>query len=209
MSKAISLLDQHGSQVLLGNILMVPIDQSMLYVRPLYTESRQPPAAAEGRHRRPRADSGDEVVARQGPELSAHTQLGTASTSQTPQSRTKAPVKTADVQQAQADLQQAAADYAQAQKDLRPGHSAATRARTRRAQKEESTAKSLLGSVPAAPTTTTTTPTDHDRPQVRSSRRASKRHSHQGLRVDGTGTEDDEHHKAPRRRDKEQGSGGH
>ena len=40
VSKAISLLDQHGSQVLLGNILMVPIDQSMLYVRPLYTRAR-------------------------------------------------------------------------------------------------------------------------------------------------------------------------
>ena len=39
MSQEISLLDQHGSSVLLGNILMVPVDQSVLYVRPLYVES--------------------------------------------------------------------------------------------------------------------------------------------------------------------------
>jgi uncharacterized membrane protein (UPF0182 family) len=39
VSKNISLLDQHGSSVLLGNILMVPIDQAMLYIRPLYVTS--------------------------------------------------------------------------------------------------------------------------------------------------------------------------
>jgi len=39
VSSQISLLDQHGSSVLLGNILMVPVDQSILYVRPLYVES--------------------------------------------------------------------------------------------------------------------------------------------------------------------------
>jgi uncharacterized membrane protein (UPF0182 family) len=39
VSQQITLLDQHGSQVLLGNILMIPIGQSMLYVRPLYVTS--------------------------------------------------------------------------------------------------------------------------------------------------------------------------
>jgi uncharacterized protein len=39
VSQEISLLDQHGSSVLLGNILMVPVDQAILYVRPLYVES--------------------------------------------------------------------------------------------------------------------------------------------------------------------------
>ena len=34
-----TLLDQHGSQVLLGNNLMVPLDQSVLYIRPLYVTS--------------------------------------------------------------------------------------------------------------------------------------------------------------------------
>jgi uncharacterized protein len=36
VSKDISLLDQKGSEVLLGNTLMVPVGQSMVYLRPLY-----------------------------------------------------------------------------------------------------------------------------------------------------------------------------
>ena len=39
VSSTISLLDQHGSEVLLGNNLMVPLDQSVLYIRPLYISS--------------------------------------------------------------------------------------------------------------------------------------------------------------------------
>ena len=45
VSKDITLLDQHGSQVLLGNTLMVPVGQSIVYLRPLYvasTSSSQP-----------------------------------------------------------------------------------------------------------------------------------------------------------------------
>jgi uncharacterized membrane protein (UPF0182 family) len=43
ISQKITLLDQHGSQVLLGNVLIVPIGQSVLYVRPMYTEARANP----------------------------------------------------------------------------------------------------------------------------------------------------------------------
>ncbi len=39
ISQAISLLDQHGSSVLLGNVLMFPIHNSIVYMRPLYVES--------------------------------------------------------------------------------------------------------------------------------------------------------------------------
>jgi len=39
VSSIITPLDQHGSSVLLGNLLMIPINQSMLYVRPLYVTS--------------------------------------------------------------------------------------------------------------------------------------------------------------------------
>ena len=39
VSSIITPLDQHGSQVLLGNDLLVPLDQSVLYVRPLYVTS--------------------------------------------------------------------------------------------------------------------------------------------------------------------------
>ncbi|MHB1088703.1 MAG: UPF0182 family protein, partial [Acidimicrobiales bacterium] len=43
VSSNITLLDQHGSNVLLGNILMVPLDQSVLYIRPLYVSSSSNP----------------------------------------------------------------------------------------------------------------------------------------------------------------------
>ena len=43
VSSKITLLDQHGSGVLLGNNLMVPLDQSVLYIRPLYIESTSSP----------------------------------------------------------------------------------------------------------------------------------------------------------------------
>ena len=39
VSQEISLLNQNGSSVVLGNVLMVPVGQSMLYFRPLYVES--------------------------------------------------------------------------------------------------------------------------------------------------------------------------
>jgi uncharacterized protein len=38
-SSKISYVDQHGSSVLLGNVLMIPINGSMLYVRPMYVSS--------------------------------------------------------------------------------------------------------------------------------------------------------------------------
>lgn len=43
VSSTITLLDQHGSGVLLGNNVMVPLDHSVLYVRPLYVTSRSNP----------------------------------------------------------------------------------------------------------------------------------------------------------------------
>ncbi len=42
-SSIITLLDQHGSEVLLGNNLTVPLDSSVLYIRPLYVSSTTNP----------------------------------------------------------------------------------------------------------------------------------------------------------------------
>lgn len=39
VSDELTLLDQHGTRVLLGNSLLVPVGQSILYVRPLYVTS--------------------------------------------------------------------------------------------------------------------------------------------------------------------------
>ena len=43
VSQDITLLDQHGSGVLLGNILMLPVGNAVIYVRPLYVESTTNP----------------------------------------------------------------------------------------------------------------------------------------------------------------------
>ena len=43
VSSAITLLNQHGSQVLLGETLMVPIANSMVYIRPLYVAASTNP----------------------------------------------------------------------------------------------------------------------------------------------------------------------
>ena len=43
VSSIITPLDQHGSQVLLGNNLTVPLDSSVLYIRPLYVTSTSNP----------------------------------------------------------------------------------------------------------------------------------------------------------------------
>ncbi len=36
ISRQISLWDQHGSEVILGNLLVIPIEESLIYVQPLY-----------------------------------------------------------------------------------------------------------------------------------------------------------------------------
>ncbi len=43
VSKDITLLDQKGSEVLLGNTLMVPVGQSIIYLRPLYVAATTNP----------------------------------------------------------------------------------------------------------------------------------------------------------------------
>jgi uncharacterized membrane protein (UPF0182 family) len=43
VSSTITPLDQHGSTVLLGNNLTVPLDSSVLYIRPLYVSSSSDP----------------------------------------------------------------------------------------------------------------------------------------------------------------------
>ena len=43
VSSDITLYDQHGSEVLLGNTLMVPVGQSIVYLRPLYVASSANP----------------------------------------------------------------------------------------------------------------------------------------------------------------------
>src|SRR5207248_2017349 len=43
ISKELSLLNVQGSNVVLGNMLVVPIEQSLLYIQPLYVKASQNP----------------------------------------------------------------------------------------------------------------------------------------------------------------------
>ena len=168
VSKQISLLDQHGSQVLLGNILMIPIQQSMLYVRPLYTESTGNP---EPQLRDVIAVFGQRVS--MAPTLDAAltealgVTVGTGAVSTTTTtSTTTVPTTTpkhgsSAEQQAAADLTQAAQDYTKAQQDLKSGTLGGYQKEVAAAQQEESKAQSLLGTAASSTgsaSTTTTAP---------------------------------------------------
>ena len=39
IASEITLLDQQGSNVLFGNLLLIPVEESILYIRPLYTQA--------------------------------------------------------------------------------------------------------------------------------------------------------------------------
>ena len=43
ISREITLLNQQGSEVLLGNVLVNPVENSLLYIRPLYVQSKRNP----------------------------------------------------------------------------------------------------------------------------------------------------------------------
>ena len=63
ISRQISLWDQRGSQVIRGDLLVIPIEESLLYVQPLYlqAEGGRIPGAQAGRRRLPEpgGDAGD------------------------------------------------------------------------------------------------------------------------------------------------------
>ncbi|HEX3946918.1 MAG TPA: UPF0182 family protein, partial [Acidimicrobiales bacterium] len=163
VSQKISLLDQHGSEVILGNILMVPIDQSMLYVRPLYTESTGNP--------QPQLKY---VIAVFGQKVGLETSLNASlndvlkthlggsgtpgpstTTGQTGTGGGNGKVPASAVAQAQADLNQAAADYAKALEDLKAGDLGAYQSDIAAEHAEEQAAQDLLQSAAATPTAAT------------------------------------------------------
>ena len=55
ISAQLTLLNQRGSSVVFGNLLVIPIEKSMIYVQPLYLLAQsEPDPAAQVRHRRDR-----------------------------------------------------------------------------------------------------------------------------------------------------------
>jgi uncharacterized membrane protein (UPF0182 family) len=116
ISSEITLLDSHGSQAELGSVMMVPIGQSLLYVRPLYVSSTQNPLpqvqeviAVDGKQiaMEPTLSAAlAQVIGQQVPGLSASSGASAAPATSPTSSQASSLVQQADaaLQQAQTDL---------------------------------------------------------------------------------------------------------
>jgi len=164
ISSKISLLNQNGSTVLLGNLQFVPVGDSMIYFRPFYVESSRNPF--------PKLDyyivvyagaQGQSKVAFQ-PTLTEALQdlFNVALPGQTSQGTTKPTGPGTSVNaNIQSLIAQANADYQQAQTDLKNGDFAAYGTDTQHLQTDLQQLQQASGasSTPPAKSTTTTTTT--------------------------------------------------
>jgi len=153
VSSRITLLNKEGSRVLLGNILPVLVGRSVLYVRPLYVESKTIPQpqlkyviAVLGQEVRMRRTLGATLNALLGTSLKSTGGVLTTTPNAppvTPPSSGKS--STSDIAKARTLLQQAAADFAKAQADLEAGTLGGYGREIAAAQKATTQASALLG----------------------------------------------------------------
>jgi uncharacterized membrane protein (UPF0182 family) len=159
VSSDITLLDQSGSQVLLGETLMVPIGDSMVYLRPLYVAATTKP--------QPQLQY---VVAVLGGKVAIETSLPAVlsdvlqTTVSLPSGGGAAPSQATVPAAVSSDLQAAQNDYNNAQNDLRTGNLAGYQQEIQAMQQEIAQAQQVLGPPPSgtpnsASSSTTTTPT--------------------------------------------------
>jgi uncharacterized membrane protein (UPF0182 family) len=164
ISKEISYLDQNGSSVVLGNVLMIPVADSLLYIQPLYVESTRNPIP-----------SLQYVVAVYGTKAALGTSLGNALTQvfQAPVSTSVVPSGTSNVLSPEVRqlLANAQVAYQQSQTDLHAGNLGAYQTDITTLEHDLQQVQQLTGSVaptPAAgsgsPTTTTTTAPSRSHP---------------------------------------------
>jgi len=155
VSGQISLLNQNGSSVLLGNVLMIPVANALLYIQPLYVESSR---NAFPEFQRIIAVYGNQPASI-GTSLSdALTKLFSAPVST---SSGGGPVGTGTSAslspQAKALLAQAQQAYDQAQADLKSGNLGAYQTDINNMESALQQVQSLTGGPVASTTTTTTT----------------------------------------------------
>jgi uncharacterized protein len=161
VSSDITLYDQHGSEVLLGNTLMVPVGQSIIYLRPLYVASSSNPL--------PQLTDvigvlGQKVVVKS--TLSAtlssllNTTVSTPGNSSGGGSSGTSPGNGTVPTAVQQDLAAAQADYSNAQTALAAGDLGTYQSDINAMQQQIANAQQALGSAAGtgSPTTTTTTP---------------------------------------------------
>jgi uncharacterized protein len=173
IAQRVSLLDQRGSEVRLGNLLLIPVNQSLLYIRPLYTQAAADTAVPELRN--VIVAFGGQVVMRPTLRQALEELFGSAPETQEaeperdddlPGDETPAPEAGDDDDVEVGDdvgelLQRASAAFAEAEQALRDGDLALYQRRVREAQRLVERAldqdEGGGGGTDAGPTTTTTT----------------------------------------------------
>jgi uncharacterized membrane protein (UPF0182 family) len=153
VSGQISLLNQNGSSVLLGNVLMIPVANAILYIQPLYVESAR---NAFPELQRVIAVYGNEPAAIGGSLSEALSKLFSAPVATQPGSGGGTSTGTLSPQ-AQALLAQAQASYQQAQADLKAGNLGAYQNDINTLESGLQAVQALTGGPVASTTTTTTT----------------------------------------------------
>jgi uncharacterized protein len=154
ISKQLSLLDQHGSSVIRGDVQLVPIGDSILYMRPIYIETTE--GAAFPRFKYVAVAYGEKSVLAQSMPEALDDLFGRGTSAQNPgtgvQNPTPAPTGTVATLLAQAQAKFDAAKTALKAEDL------ATYAKDIAAA-ENDVAQAIKALQKAASTTPTTTPT--------------------------------------------------
>ncbi|HVM08194.1 MAG TPA: UPF0182 family protein [Acidimicrobiales bacterium] len=171
ISEQITLLSRAGSQVLLGNLLIIPVNDSLLYIRPLYVQAERTQVP---QFKKAIVVFGDRVVMRDTLKQALEAIFGeapeTLEEAPTPGDGDGnegggdpggggAPAEPGVAPSVQALLDQANAAFAAAEEALRNGDLAAYQARTREARELVSRAVQALraSSADGGATTTTTT----------------------------------------------------
>jgi uncharacterized membrane protein (UPF0182 family) len=153
ISSQISLLNQNGSSVLLGNLLQIPFAGSLLYIQPLYVESSRNPFPELQRviavYGNQSATIGNSLSAALTTLFAAPVQISPTTGGST--TTTLSP-------EAQSLLAQAQASYTQAQADLKAGNLAAYQNDINAMESSLQAVQALTGGPVASTTTTTTNP---------------------------------------------------
>jgi len=152
ISSQISLLNQNGSSVLLGNLLQIPVAGSLLYIQPLYVQSSRNPFPEL---QRVVAQYGNQAATIDNTLSAALSKLFVAPVEISP-SGGSGPSTTLSTQ-ARALLTQAQASYQQAQTDLKAGNLGAYQNDINALEAALQAVQALTGGPVASTTTTTTT----------------------------------------------------
>jgi uncharacterized membrane protein (UPF0182 family) len=165
VSQEITLLDKPGTEVLLGNTLMIPIDQAILYVRPMYVAATSNPIPTLSYVIAMLGNINSPVAFQTSLQAAISQALNTAvpvggSTATTPTEGSSGSVSSTVAAEVANLLKQAQTDYQSAQQALENGDLATYQSDIQSAQKAVAEAAALIpssGGTSSSSTTTTTT----------------------------------------------------